>query len=43
MSYDIWQIELRHDGLKKYRIIRGRDKYEVEQKAAAIKAQWDEI
>ncbi|MFH1288869.1 MAG: restriction endonuclease, partial [bacterium] len=39
----VWQIELKHDGLKKYRIIRGRDKYVVEQKAAALKASWEEV
>lgn len=43
MSYDVWQIELRHDGLKKYRIVRGRDRYIVEQKAAALKASWEEM
>lgn len=42
MSYDVCQIELRHDGLKKYRIIRG-DRYIVEQKVAALKASWEEM
>lgn len=39
----MWQIELRHDGLNKYRLIRGTDKYVVEQKAAAQRAAWDEM
>lgn len=43
MSYDIWQIEVRHEGLNKYRLIRGRDRYVVEQKAAVLKATWEEM
>ncbi len=39
----MWEIELRHDGLNKYRLIRGTDKYVVEQKAAAQKAAWDDM
>jgi restriction system protein len=39
--YDMWQIEVRHEGLNKYRLVRGRDKYVVEQTAAALKASWD--
>jgi restriction system protein len=39
----MWQIELRHEGLNKYRLIRGTDKYVVEQKAAAQNAAWDEM
>src|SRR5262249_36439299 len=38
-----WQIEVRHDGLKKYRIVRGSDKYVVEQMAAAQRAAWAEM
>lgn len=38
----IWSIEVRHDGLGKYRHIRGSDKYVVEQKALSQKLQWDE-
>ncbi len=37
----IWQKEVRHHGLNKYRLIRGPDKYVVEQKAAAQEATWD--
>lgn len=39
----MWQIEVRHDGLNRYRIIRGSDQWVVEQKAAALRAQWNEI
>ena len=39
----MWEIELRHDGLNKYRHIRGNDKYVVEQKAAAQRAIWNEM
>ncbi len=39
----MWQIELRHPGLNKYRLVRGTDKYVVEQKAAAQMAAWEEI
>jgi restriction system protein len=39
----MWQIEVRHNGLNKYRLIRGTDQYVVEQKAAAQKASWDEM
>lgn len=44
MAYrEMWEIELRHDGLNKYRHIRGSDRYVVEQKAAAQRAAWDEM
>jgi restriction system protein len=39
----MWQIELRHPGLNKYRLIRGTDQHVVEQKAAAQRAAWDEM
>ena len=39
----MWQIEVRHQGLNKYRVIKGTDKYVVEQKAAAQQAAWDAI
>lgn len=41
MSRTMWEIELSHDGLNKYRHIRGTDKYVVEQKAAAQRRTWD--
>ncbi len=37
-----YEIEVRHPGLHKYRHIRGSDRYVVEQKAAALKAQWND-
>jgi restriction system protein len=40
--YSYYQIEVRHDELHKYRYIRGTDRYVVEQKAAALRSQWDE-
>lgn len=39
----IWEIEVRHEGLNKYRHIRGSDRYVVEQKALAQRLVWDEI
>jgi restriction system protein len=41
--YETYQIEVRHEGLNKYRLIRGRDKYVVEQTAAALLASWHEM
>lgn len=44
MAYrEMWEIEVRHDGLNKYRCIRGSDRYVVEQKAAAQRAAWDDM
>lgn len=37
-----YEIEVSHPGLHKYRHIRGADPYVVEQKAAALRLQWDE-
>ena len=34
--------EIRHQGLNKYRVVTARNRYELEQKIAAIQAQWDE-
>src|SRR5882724_10416341 len=42
-SKQVWQIAVKHDGLNKYRLIRGTDKYVVAQKAAAQEAAWDEM
>jgi len=39
----MWQIEVTHEGLNKYRVIRGTDEYIVEQKAAMLKISWDEM
>lgn len=38
----MYEIEVTHGGLNKYRHIRGSDKYIVEQKARMLKAQWDD-
>lgn len=44
MAYrEMWEIEIRHDGLNKYRHIRGSDRYVVEQKAIAQQQVWDEM
>lgn len=39
----MFEIEVRHDGLNKYRHIRGSNKYVVEQKADAQARKWDEM
>lgn len=36
-----YSLEVRHDGLHKYRLITGKDRYVVQQKANAQLAQWD--
>ena len=38
-----YQIEVRHNGLHKYRLIKGTDRYVVEEKAAAQRRAWDEM
>ena len=38
-----YQLELRHDNLKKYQVIKGDDQYIVLEKAKAIAARWDEM
>lgn len=37
----VYEIEIHHDGLNKYRHIRGRDKHVVEKKAHVQLASWD--
>jgi restriction system protein len=39
----MWEIKIRHDGLHKYRVIRGQDRYVVEEKARHQRALWDEM
>lgn len=39
----MYQIEITHDGLHKYRVIKGTDQYVVEQKARVQLAKWDEM
>jgi restriction system protein len=43
MSRTFYEIEIRHDGLHKYRHIRGTDRHVVEQMALAQREAWDEI
>jgi len=38
-----YQVEVRHPELHKYRLIKGTDRYVVEQKAAAQVRTWDEM
>jgi restriction system protein len=43
MAYrEVWETEVRHEGLGKYGHIRGSDKHVVEQKAFFQKLQWEE-
>lgn len=39
----MYEIEIRHEGLNKYRVIRGKDPYIVQQKAEMQKRAWDEM
>ncbi|WP_252504789.1 restriction endonuclease [Sporosarcina sp. Marseille-Q4943] len=39
----MYQIELKHEGLKKYRVIKGSDRYVVEQKARMQQIVWEEM
>ncbi|MCA1060143.1 restriction endonuclease [Rossellomorea aquimaris] len=39
----MYQREIKHDGLNKYRVIKGDSYYVVEQKALAQVNQWDEM
>ena len=39
---EMWEIEIRHEGLNKYRKIRGSDQVVVEEKAAMLQHEWDE-
>ena len=44
MAYrEMWEIEVRHEGLNKYRHIRGSDRNIVEQKADVQRLAWDEM
>ncbi len=42
-AYPTYQVEVSHQALHKYRLIRGTDPYVVEQKAAAQRRVWDEM
>src|ERR1700745_1163977 len=37
----IWTEEVRHAGLSKYQVIRGSERRVVEERAGALRAQWD--
>jgi restriction system protein len=39
----MYQVEIKHDGLNKYRVIKGTDKYVVEQKARVQLVDWDNM
>ena len=39
----MWEIEVRHDGLNKYRHIKGSDRYIVKQKAIAQEQAWEDM
>ena len=39
----LYNVEVRHEGLHKYRMISGNDHYVVQQKAEAQLAQWNEM
>lgn len=42
MAYgEMWEINLKHEGLGKSLLIKGSDKYVVEQKAIAQRRTWD--
>jgi restriction system protein len=43
MSRIFYEIEIRHDGLNKYRHIRGTDRQVVEEKAQAQRKAWNEM
>lgn len=44
MAYkQMYRIEVRHEGLHKYRAIQGSDLYVIRQKAAAQRRVWDEM
>lgn len=39
----MYQIELKHEGLNKYRVIKGTDPHVVQQKAEMQRRDWDEM
>lgn len=42
MAKYYYEREISHHGLNKYRVIKGESRYDVDQKANAVLAQWDE-
>lgn len=43
MVRQVFEVEIKHDGLNKYRVIRGSDYHVVQQKAIYQQKQWDEM
>lgn len=39
----MYSVEIKHDGLHKFRVIKGKERYVVEQKAYVQMKQWDEM
>lgn len=39
----MYSVEIEHKGLHKYRVIKGNDRYVVEQKAYVQLKEWDEM
>jgi restriction system protein len=39
----IYEVEIKHEGLNKYRVVKGSDRYVVEQKANTQLKQWEEM
>lgn len=38
----LFQQEVRHNGLNKYRVVKAETRYELQQKVASLEAQWNE-
>ena len=38
-----YQVEIRHDALHKYQLIRGESEYAVREKALAKMQEWDDL
>ncbi|MED1865840.1 restriction endonuclease [Fictibacillus nanhaiensis] len=39
----MYEVEIKHEGLNKYRVVKGSDRYVVEQKANTQLKQWEEM
>jgi hypothetical protein len=38
----MYELRIRDDRINAYRVIRGEDRYDVQARAAAVQAAWDE-
>ncbi|MCR3759386.1 restriction endonuclease [Clostridium felsineum] len=38
----LYEKEIRHNGLKKYKIVKAQSRYELDEKVKVLEAQWDE-